>query len=57
MGRVWLLLPALLGGFGLFALKIFLINVIFMKGHVSSKMMLELVSYERGHSVSFYKNK
>nr|WP_307930097.1 hypothetical protein [Mycoplasmopsis bovis] len=57
MGRVWLLLPALLGGFGLFALKIFLINVIFMKGHCKPKMMLELVSYERGHSVSFYKNK
>nr|WP_307940689.1 hypothetical protein [Mycoplasmopsis bovis] len=52
MGRVWLLLPALLGGFGLFALKIFLINVIFMKGHVSLSDV-ELVSYERGHSVLF----
>ncbi len=34
-GQSLIAIAALLGGFGLFALKIFLINVIFMKGHVS----------------------
>ncbi len=54
-GQSLIAIAALLGGFGLFALKIFLINVIFMKGHVSLSDV-ELVSYERGHS-DFFKNK
>ncbi|QSB07272.1 TrkH family potassium uptake protein [Mycoplasma tauri] len=45
----------LIGGLGIFALKIFLINVIFMRGRMSLNDV-ELISYERGNS-DYFKNR
>ncbi|WP_029513204.1 TrkH family potassium uptake protein [Mycoplasmopsis primatum] len=54
-GQCLIAISILAGGFGIFALKVLFINVIFMHSHMSLSDV-ELVAYERGNS-DFFKNK